>query len=104
LDDTAFVRFWVQNRLEHRPRSPSALRYELLQKGVDRELIDRELRGLDEDDLAWAAVRGRLDRWRTLDHQAFYAKAMGFLRRRGFGYEAAKGACDRAWEEQVRGE
>jgi regulatory protein len=39
LDDEAFARAWVESRDRARPRSSSALRRELQQKGVAREVI-----------------------------------------------------------------
>ena len=43
LDDEAFARTWVESRDRARPRSEHALRRELGQKGLDRELIDAVL-------------------------------------------------------------
>jgi SOS response regulatory protein OraA/RecX len=38
LDDAAFARMWVESRDRARPRSESALRRELAQKGIERDL------------------------------------------------------------------
>jgi regulatory protein len=43
LDDDAFARAWVESRDRARPRGESALRRELLLKGVDRERVDTTL-------------------------------------------------------------
>jgi len=40
LNDTAFAHAWVESRFRGRPRSSSVLRHELMQKGIERELID----------------------------------------------------------------
>lgn len=39
LDDAAFARTWVESRDRARPRGESALRRELMLKGIDREVI-----------------------------------------------------------------
>lgn len=40
LDDEAFARSWVESRDRSRPRGERALRSELAQKGVAREIVD----------------------------------------------------------------
>jgi regulatory protein len=89
LDDESFARFWVENRERFRPRGRQALRYELKQKGISDKVIDMALADLDEDELAWAAVEGKLYRWRNLAEQDLKKKIVGFLSRRGFSYETA---------------
>jgi len=52
LDDRAFGQTWVESRDRARPRGESAIRQELAQKGLDRELIGELLaarRGGDDD-------------------------------------------------------
>jgi regulatory protein len=99
LDDEAFARFWLENRERFRPRSKRALRYELRQKGIAAELIDSLLTDLDEDELAWAAVEGKVIQWQNLDEEEFKKKVLGFLNRRGFNYEVAYRMFDRAWSQ-----
>jgi regulatory protein len=43
LDDEKFARAWVESRDRARPRGELALRRELAQKGVDRQLVDQVL-------------------------------------------------------------
>ena len=102
LDDAEFARQWVADRERFRPRSGRALRFELRQKGVDSDEIDRALNGLDEVASARAALRGRLRRWQGLARQDFKAKVFGFLERRGFSYEIAEAAFETAWAARER--
>jgi regulatory protein len=97
LNDAAFAQSWLDNRERFRPRGARALRYELRQKGLESSTINDALTDLDEDALAWAAVEGKIDRWRTLDQSAFRKKVMGFLSRRGFNYATVRTVCQRAW-------
>lgn len=97
LDDEAFARFWLENRERFRPRGRQALRYELRQKGISDEVIDTVLIDLDEDELAWVAVERKLHRWKNLTEQDLKKKIVGFLSRRGFNYETANNAFNRAW-------
>lgn len=98
LDDEAFARFWVENREQFRPRSQRALRYELRQKGVSDEVINRVLGGLDEQAAAWRAIEGRLDRWAKLPGDEFRQKVMGYLSRRGFDYSTISVALAKAYQ------
>lgn len=97
LDDEAFARFWLENRERFRPRGRQALRYELRQKGLDPEVIETTLADVDEEESAWAAIEGKIYRWKNLEEQEFKQKAMAFLSRRGFNYEVAGQAANRAW-------
>lgn len=104
LDDEEFARFWLENRERFRPRGQRALRYELRQKGIGDELIDSLLTDLDEAELAWSAVAGKLAQWQHLDEEAFKKKVLGFLSRRGFDYEVAHQVFDRAWTQVQKSE
>ena len=97
LDDTAFAQAWVEDRERFKPRSRQALQYELRQKGVEAEAIEEALEDIDEDELAWRAVESKLRQWQQLLEPDFKKKAMGFLSRRGFGYEVAQETTARAW-------
>jgi regulatory protein len=98
LDDEEFARYWLENRSRFRPRSAKAIRYELRQKGVDREAIDAALEGMDEDDAAWDAAASKLDRWRNLPEDEFERKLSGFLARRGFSFATVRRTVQRAWK------
>ncbi len=98
IDDEAFARAWLNHRERSRPRGARGLSHELRQKGVEREIIDDVLTDLDEEASAWAAVEGKLDRWRNLDQAGFRKKVTGFLSRRGFGYDAIRKVSQKALE------
>ncbi len=97
LDDETFARFWLENRERFRPRGQQALRYELRQKGIANEVIETVLAGVDEDNLAWAAVERKLSQWQGLSEEDFRKKVLGFLSRRGFTYETVYQVVERAW-------
>ncbi len=98
IDDEAFARSWLNHRERLRPRGARGLSHELRQKGVEREIIDDVLTDLDEETSAWAAIEGKMHRWRGLDQMAFRKKITDFLGRRGFAYDAIRKTCDKAWE------
>jgi regulatory protein len=98
LDDEAFARFWVDNRMRFRPRGVYGLRYELHQKGIDDEVIDQALADIDEEAAARRAVHPKLAGWRKLERRQFENKVVGFLNRRGFGYDTARTIAAQAWD------
>jgi regulatory protein len=99
LNDEEFARYWVENRERFRPRGRFALRYELRQKGIPDTAIEMALQTVDEADSAYRAAHDRAHRLGQLDRQAFRQRLVGFLRRRGFGYDVVKDAIDRLWRE-----
>lgn len=95
LDDRAFAQFWVENRNSFRPSGPQALRYELRQKGISKDIIEAVLAQLgDEDQAAYAVLVGQAWRWRGQNKRYFKEKGGALLRRRGFDYEAISAALD----------
>lgn len=102
LNDQEFARFWVENRQTFRPRGSRALRLEMWQKGLARDVIDEALETLpDEEETAYEAGRKKLHTYSRLDEQEFRRKMIAFLQRRGFPYEDAASATKRLWLDTV---
>jgi regulatory protein len=104
LDDEAFARYWVENREQHRPRGPRALRYELRQKGIADKTIDRALASLDIPDSAYRSAGPKARQLAHLDRETFIKKLVAYLARRGFDYEIARETAGRHWAELAAGE
>lgn len=99
IDDTAFARFWIENRAAFSPRGQRALRAELRSKGVDNEVIADSLDG-DDDAAAYQAGLKRMRLLANSDYETFRRKLIPFLQRRGFAYETARLAMQRLWNER----
>lgn len=102
LNDAEFARYWVENRQLFRPKGEQALRQELRQAGVDNEIIQQSLEGLDTSEAAYAAARSKAERLKTLakeDPQAFKQKLGNFLLRRGFNYDIVREITKRLLRE-----
>lgn len=94
LDDAQFAAQWVKERQIFRPRSRRVLEQELIQKGVNREII--------QDTLAAVGDEGHEQMLNDLiakkRRQARYQddeKLMAYLARQGFGYDQIKKALTR---------
>lgn len=99
LDDEAFARYWIGNREQFKPRGERALRYELRQKGIDDQVIDRLVQDTDESESAYRAAVQRIERWKRLDPAVRRQKLSAYLQRRGFGYEAIQDVWERLDKE-----
>lgn len=87
VDDGAFAESWVRNRQERRYLSKSALRQELVRKGVRRDDIDNALEQVDPDDEHAAATALAVKKLRGmsgLEREVKYRRLAGALGRRGF--------------------
>jgi regulatory protein len=121
LDDRAFARSFVRDRLRLRPRGKRRLSQELREKGLDSSTIEaavadvfteqdvREDTLAREAALAWLARQGPEARkafalrGRSPERDRATRRLSGFLARRGFGGEAARQAMEAA-VEALRGE
>ncbi len=99
LDDVAFATYWVEQRETFKPRSQMALRQELVQKGVERAIIDEAVTAVDETAAAQRLAQKQKSRYTTLDEATFRKKMMGYLQRRGFNYGIIKQVTSEAWQE-----
>ncbi len=104
LDDAAFARYWVENRVAYRPRGAGALRDELRRKGIDADvtaevLNDNVLTG-DESASAWGLARGALHKYAgAQDRNAFTRRMGSYLQRRGYTFEVIRPIVDQLWAE-----
>lgn len=99
LDDDAFARYWVENREAFRPRGLRSLRFELRSKGVADAVVEGATQEVDEAEGAYRAAQDRARRLGGLDYQVFRRRLVGFLQRRGFGYDVVKETVNRLWRE-----
>jgi regulatory protein len=103
VNDREFAAYWVENRLNFRPRSQRALRVELRQKGVSNEVLQDVLAGTDDAQAAYDLASRRAARLRGMERQEFRRKLGGFLARRGFDYETIEPVLERVWHEVAEG-
>ena len=99
VDDTAFAKFWKENRESFSPRSRWLTARELQRKGIAPDIIEGVLYTADDDDSAYRAAAGRLRSLRQADYQSFRLRLGEFLRRRGFSYQVIDSTVRRLWHE-----
>ena len=99
VDDTAFARFWKDNRQAFSPRSRRLTKLELQRKGLTGDIIEQVVGELDDSDSAYRAALNRLRRLSTSDYQTFRRRLGEYLGRRGFSYGIISETTARVWQE-----
>lgn len=103
LSDEEFAKAWVEGRRRSKKKGKVALKQELFQKGIDREIIDEVLdqtTNEEEEELAKQALEKKIRTWRNLDSLELRTKAIEFLLRRGFEYGMVKGIIEKIMKKE----
>ncbi len=93
LDDSKFANFWLNARISSKPISKRKLSAELMQKGINREIIDEvlsEYTESDEQDALSILIKKKQNKY--ADEQ----KLMAYLASQGFSYSAIKEALQKS--------
>ena len=100
LDDAAFAKLWKSSRDALNPRSATAIRRELVAKGVAKELAAATVSDADDLDNAYRAGSKAARRLQDTTAAAFRRRLWGYLRRRGFSDSITRTTIGRLWEER----
>ncbi len=92
LDDEKFAKWWISQRNEFKPRSKSALQFELMQKGIAKDLIKDALSEIQIDEVALAleVVQKKRRVWENREPKEAKKKIQMILAAKGFGWDIAK--------------
>jgi regulatory protein len=99
LDDTAFARFWQENRASFSPRSRALTSLELRRKGVSGDVIASAVSGIGDEDSAYQAAQGKARLLAKSGYEVFRRRLGDYLRRRGFGFGVITRTVERLWRE-----
>lgn len=95
IDDSTFVKWWLDQRATFRPKGKRALKAELKQKGISEELIEEAIgEGVDELSQAKKAIQKKLKIYSRLPYLERRAKLSAYLARNGFSWEIIKQVVD----------
>jgi len=91
VDDVRFAETWLRGRMVLQPSGARKLRWELWQKGIARDVIERTIASAlsseGERELALRVARARRSRYRSLPQKTAVRRLAGALQRRGFSAE-----------------
>lgn len=101
LDDDALAESLVRAGVERKGQGRVALSRALAQRGIPREVIDRALDELpdDDDERALEFARGKAKALSRLDHEIALRRLVGQLSRRGYNGAVAMNAARAALRE-----
>lgn len=98
VNDLEFAKVWVQSRRRTKQKGIRAIKAELYQKGISKEIIEEVVSGQEdysEEGLAEQALEKKMTHWKNLNPLEFRQKAYEFLTRRGFEYEVVKDVIEK---------
>ncbi len=100
IDDVAFARFWVENRLLFKPKSRQLLSLELKQKGIAKGIIDEVTQEADDKFSALKVGQKRARCLAKLDYREFRYRLADYLKRRGFNSDIINWVVEHLWQEK----
>ena len=102
VDDAVFAKEWRLQREHRRPRGEGLIRHELLELGIDQQVVDQALEGFDAGGNAYQAAcswSSRQSSTAALDYVKWRRRLWGYLQRRGFGSDLIGETVQRLWNE-----
>ena len=100
VDDEAFAILWRNSRESLNPRSASAIKRELICKGVASVIANSAVRDIDDQRNATCAGLKRARQLSQYDFTTFHNKLWGYLQRRGFSTSLIRTTITQLWEER----
>lgn len=92
INDSEFAKWWVRSRINSKSKGTLQIKLELAQKGIDRQIIDDVLAGVDQGNLAKEVLGKKFGKWQSLPFLEKKKKAYAYLAARGFDFETIKEA------------
>lgn len=91
INDLEFAKSWIEARRRSRQKADRLIKLELLQKGIEKEIIEeafsRQLSDISQADLASKALEKKMRIWKNLSKMEFKKKAYQYLNSKGFPFE-----------------
>lgn len=96
INDLEFAKSWIEARRKSKQKGIRAIKLELFQKGIDKEIIEGLLNNpSDEEGLARTALEKKMRSWKNLENLEIRKKAIDFLLRHGFDYTIVKSVIEK---------
>ncbi|MDP6402581.1 MAG: regulatory protein RecX [SAR202 cluster bacterium] len=103
VDDSSFAKLWRDSRDSFNPRSATAIKRELISKGVAGDLAQRTVDDLDDMDSAYRAGLKHARRLERADLSTYRRRLWGYLQRRGFSSSVTRQTIARLLDERRGG-
>jgi regulatory protein len=101
INDMIYAQKFVHERIKLKPKSKKALRFELENKGIPKDIIDCVLNSIeyDEDAVIERLLRKKFGKYNLADSK-IAKKAYSFLMHRGFNFEDVKRVINKIIKEE----
>jgi regulatory protein len=103
IDDRNFARLWIESRMQSSSHGFLRIRHELLQKGIDKNIIEdiaeQFKRDFDEPDMAKGLVEARIKSVCGLHKDKARQRLYSYLKRRGFSDSVIYKAINEAYAD-----
>jgi regulatory protein len=94
IDDRAFARLWIEDRILHHPLARDVVARELREKQVPEPIASASLAEVYperlERELVWRLARERYGRLAGVDGRARDRRTLSYLTRRGFPFDLSR--------------
>ena len=92
VDDEKFAKWWIEQRMQFRPKPKSIMYQELRIKGIKKEIINEVLENTEVDEVKMAKelLEKKKYKWEGLDKLTARREMSEFLARKGFDWEVIK--------------
>lgn len=105
VNDEEFAAWWIEQRTRVTPRSMRLIRFELLQKGIQKDVIESAVSGqelaVDEMSTARKIVEKKFPKYKSLSREEIYQMLGGHLARKGYNWDVIKRSIDAAIGKKV---
>lgn len=99
VNDTLFAKYWVEKRMYSSLRSSNFIRTELVDKGLDPEIIDEAIEKIDDERVAIISAKKTVKNFKTSQYQSFKGRVIRSLIYRGFDYTLSSKIAKQLWKE-----
>ena len=104
VDDAKFASLWRSSRDSLNPKSAAAVKRELIEKGVAKQIADETVADMDDGSAAYRAASRRARQLERADYDTFRRRLWAYLQRRGFSASVARSTVSRLWDERDQGD
>jgi len=96
LNDLAFAKWWIDQRIEFKSKSKRIIIQELRMKGISQNDIDDAFGEtvIDEEKMARELLEKKMYKWKSLDPREARQKMSQYLAGKGFGWDVIQKVVD----------
>ena len=101
INDSLFVKFWVEKRTHSTSRSSNFVRKELINKGITPEIIDPAIEKIDDERVAYLSAQKTVKNFKPTDYISFMNRIIRSLTYRGFDNYLSSKVAKQLWKEKT---